>query len=488
MVLIDRVNDQELSRGACERCGQHFEFPTASAGAVVDCPACGQSTSLLPSQASSSDDTLTELEIESWFGSAIAVRPIPAAYTCALLLVAGIMLLLPVAYLCLVATAAYGVFWYAIHGLGLVSGGSLGTVFIRSILYVAPIIGGLMVVFFMLKPFLAKRATRPDPIHLDPLKHPLLYQFAEHICRLLGVPMPAKIYLDSRVTASGGLLRLTGRKRAIMLGLPLLTSMDTQQLAFVLAHELGHCGQGTALRLQGVVKGINDWFERIVYERDTWDESFAAWAKSFEGSQLWLVAGCGQLAVWLSRQILKFFMFLGRATSCLLSRRMEYHADSCGIAVAGSEALESSLIRLREQELIQSLAVDALGKMWNVRRELPDDFPEFLRLLGERLPPEFNEGSFGTLTNERSTLFATHPTAAQRIRRARLHPCSGAFRLNKPARGLLNRFEIISAEVTKHLYQRHLRLRLAPQQLKPAAEFFESTAVGQQRFVVPHRH
>src|SRR5262245_8433713 len=101
------------------------------------------------------------------FTLAGTVQPptVPLAYRAGLLLVAVAMLVLPLLYLCVVVGAASGVVWWATHTGWLTRA---GTNQFTLLLYVAPIMAGAILVFFMVKPIVAKPARRHDPVPLTP--------------------------------------------------------------------------------------------------------------------------------------------------------------------------------------------------------------------------------------------------------------------------------------------------------------------------------
>jgi hypothetical protein len=207
---------------------------------------------------------------------------------------------------------------------------------------------------------------------LNPAQHQRLYQFIAHLSDLLRVSMPKRIYVDCEMNAGVGFRRgwlsFLGNDLVLTLGLPLVAGLNTRQFAAVVAHELGHCTQGFAMRLGYIVDRIDRWFSRVVYERDAWDEAFEAWANSVEDWRVSLIVACAGLAVWLSRRVLALLMLVGHAASCFLSRQMEFHADACAMAVAGSAGIESMLLRLREQNVIQGLTYGELCQVWQTRQ------------------------------------------------------------------------------------------------------------------------
>ncbi len=476
------MHDENYCVASCEICQQHIEFPRSGLGVKVACPHCGQPTVLLEDLsvvlAPAVGEEISAAELQTAFSGVLPRRRIPFFYQVGLVLVAVFMVLLPLAYLAFAAATACGVYWYARHGLALFSGlaGGIYLLLTKIVLYLGPLVAGVVAVFFMFKPLLARSPKRVHPIELDPSRHPRVYQFIAQICDLLHVSMPRRIDLDANLNASAGFRRgwqsLFGRDLVITLGLPLVAGLNTRQFAALVAHELGHCTQGFAMRLSFLIESINRWFLRVVYQRDTWDEALEEWSNEAEEWPVGFIVTCAQFAVWLSRRLLALLMFAGHAAMCFMSRQMEYHADACASAVAGVAGLESLLMRLRELSLLHDMAYGGLVQSWRQRHLLPDSLPEFLEQLETRMPADFREQASRTLLNEAAGVFATHPTAAQRIRRARQRSEPGLFDLERPARALFTNFGGISKILTSCHYRQNLRLAVTPPMLKPAAEFF----------------
>jgi hypothetical protein len=349
------------------------------------------------------------------------------------------------------------------------------------VIYIGPLFGGVVAVIFMFKPLFARPVKRPESLTLNPALDPRLFQFIAHLTDLLSAPMPKRIDLDCELNASAGFRRgwisFLGSDLVLTLGLPLVAGLNTRQLAAVVAHELGHFTQGAGMRLGYVIETINRWFIRVVYQRDSWDEALEEWSNSVGDTRLVLVVACVHLAVWFSRLILKLIMLCGHAASCFLSRQMEFHADSRAIAVVGSESFESMLIRLREQVVLEEVAFRELGALWKKRHQLPDSIPDFLTRLEQKMPANFHEAARNTLLNESAGLWATHPTAAQRIQRSRRADAPGIFQIELPSTVLFGNFAETAKSVTRKHYRQILQLAVTPAMLKPADGFFKDTVV-----------
>ena len=80
------------------------------------------------------------------------------------------------------------------------------------------------------------RFSPPGPL-LNPAGQPRLFAELEGVARAVGAPMPAEVYITPEVNA--GVLQ-RGRRRVMVLGLPLMQIMTISQMRAVLAHEFGH--------------------------------------------------------------------------------------------------------------------------------------------------------------------------------------------------------------------------------------------------------
>ncbi|HYX90641.1 MAG TPA: M48 family metallopeptidase, partial [Myxococcaceae bacterium] len=267
-------------------------------------------------------ETLTAASLEADLAGLIEPVPVTLGYRAGLLLVTVATLLLPLAYLGMVALAAWGVYLHALGHLWLVTRSFRWELLL---LYITPILAGAVVVFFMFKPLLARTGRSPQPIEISPEDHPLLFALVDGISCAVGAPTPTRIAVDCEINASaslqpgsGGLLR---RDLQLTIGLPLITGLTLAQLAGVLAHEMGHFAQGSAMRLTFLIRTTNAWLARVVYQRDEWDAQLEYWSKKAD-IRLGVVLWVARLAVWLSRKLLWVLMTVGHAIGTLMMRQM----------------------------------------------------------------------------------------------------------------------------------------------------------------------
>ena len=400
-------------------------------------------------------------------------------YVGGLAVVAFAMVLLPLLYLALIACAAWGVLWHITHNTWIMTGeGGHGGI-VRLILYAGPAIIGGILVFFMVKPFFARKAKAAEPITLDPAREPLLFAFVRKICGLVGASVPSRIDVDCQVNASAGLRRgLRSRDLVLTIGLPLVAGLDMRQLAGVLAHEFGHFSQGAGMRLTYIIRRINFWFARVVYERDEWDEKLDEAARGAD----WRIAvilhtarGC----VWCTRRILWALMQAGHAISCFMLRQMEYDADSYEAKVGGSDAFAATANRLRLLNVATQAAYSDVQQSWASKR-LPESLPLLIGHKVLTLPEEVRQKLAAAGESQKTRWFDTHPCDADRARAAQRLQQSGVFHQNRPAADLFAQFAELSKSVTRHQYQKEFHLEFTDQNLMSAEEILRESAASVQ--------
>ena len=468
------MNEELLAKCSCTHCANHIQFPIEAAGTLVDCPHCGAPTELsLLAAPSLPADKPSAAELVAAFGGPLRRTSVSVFYQIGLVLVAGMMILLPVIYVALVGAAGHGVYLYATH-CGFLLQSFSGGIYIycfKVVLFLAPLFSGVILVLFMIKPLFARRARRAQPLAMNPALEPALYAFIAKICDLVGAPMPKRIDLACELNASAGFRRgaasLLGNDLVLTIGLPLVAGLNLRQLAGVIAHEFGHFTQGFGMRLSYLIRCINGWFARLVYQRDAWDVWLEQCGTEANDWRVLIVVNCARLAVGVSRLLLKFVMLFGHGVSCFLLRQMEYDADSYSIKVAGSAATESATRRIAELSAAVGKAYKEMRTTWNLSRRLPEDFPEYLVLQHSKIPPAARERLQDTLGLARTRLFDTHPSDGDRIRRARLAGDPGAFALELPASVLFSHFDIVCKQVTHLHYADDLGLLFDRSNLRP---------------------
>src|ERR1019366_4136803 len=283
---------------------------------------------------------------------------------------------------------------------------------------------------------------------------PHLYALVEKLARLVGTPAPTAIHASARVNAGAGLhmglaRRLHGRI-FVEIGLPLVAGLTFRQFVGVLAHELGHLGQGGATRLGRFIDGVNDWFARAVYERDTWDEQLIEWLEDQSGSALaQLPALLARAAVWTTRRVLWVLMIVGHGLSCLLSRERERDADRYEARLVGGSTKAATLQQL-ELLAIASFVIESEIETGELGR-LPDDLPALVAARAGSLSPALARRVRNAALGRETGFFDTHPSVRDRIARAHREG-RGCLQIDAPASAIFRDFAGICRRVTRELY------------------------------------
>jgi Zn-dependent protease with chaperone function len=395
---------------------------------------------------------------------------VTGGYRIALALVAAAMVVLPLLYLALIALAGWATALWAYHGFFLIAG--RGGLWLRLLLYGGPLAVGVIVVAFLVKPLFAPRPKAAEPLRLERGREPLLFAFVDRLCEVVGSPRPREIRVDCAVNASAalrrGLLSLGRDDLVLTIGLPLAEGLTVEQLAGILGHEFGHFAQRSGMALSFVIRSVNHWFERVVHQRDAWDEALVEQSRSGD-FRLRVVAAVARGGVWLARRVLWVLMVAGHALSCLLMRHMEFDADRYDARLVGSRVFAATVGEMFGLAAGEQQALAQLEEAWREGR-LGDSLPALVvahrRALAAPIEAAFKEH----LANARTGRFHTHPADPERIASALREGREGVFACDLPAGALLGDLEALARAATRHHYRVLLGSAVDRASLVPSAE------------------
>jgi len=393
------------------------------------------------------------------FEGTFPLRKVPPAYQVGLGFGALVMVLLPVLYVALIGAAGVGVVFYARHATDILNAEGAG---LWSLLaYVAPILAGVVLIVFMIKPLFSRPPKPAAAFGLDLAAEPGLRDFLATLAARVGAPMPVRVEIDCQVNASARFhrgFRSIGRRDLVLtVGLPLVAGLEARQFAGVLAHELGHFAQNAGMTFTYLISSINGWFARVVFQRDAWDAALTRLSEIREG-RIMLLVWTARAAVGVGRKILHGLMYAGHASTCYLSRSMEYDADYYAIQIAGSAAFAATSADLPRLGAAQQQAWNALGELWKGRR-LVDDFPGLVAARLHRLEADTVAAVDKADAAARTKWHHTHPSAADRRANAARLNLPGIFRGEGPASALFSDFPGLCRAATRHLYRAQLGLQ-----------------------------
>ncbi|MEZ5064951.1 MAG: M48 family metalloprotease [bacterium] len=400
-----------------------------------------------------SSETTTSEVLGGFEGRIPPVRA-PIRYRLAILLVGVVMLILPLIYLAICALVGWAVVVYAVHGTSLLSGNHFNLGFYSVLVYLGPIVVGVILVFFLLKPILSRPARVDADIEIDRDAEPLLFAFVEKVCDTVGAPRPGGIRVDSDANASASFTRgvagMGQRGLTLTIGLPLVAGLSQQQFAGVLAHEFGHFSQGAGMRMSHLIRRVSHWFTRVVYERDQFDAELTAASQEWDWRVSWMLL-LARLFVGLSRRILWGLMMIGHLVSAVLLRQMEFDADRYQVHLAGSDAFEATMRRIVGLSTALGHIQSELDHL-RVRGWLPDDLAQHVATLSSSLTPQGTESMKSFVDDSKTGWGDTHPAPSARIARARSIGAAGVYRSEAPAAVLFRDFGELSRKTTQKFY------------------------------------
>jgi Zn-dependent protease with chaperone function len=371
-------------------------------------------------------------------------------YKLGLAAVALVMVLLPIIYVGIIVLVAYGVYEHAVHPRYQLGGGTLALLG-----YVAPIIVGGVLVFFMIKPLFARRPKDYEPHGVLPEEEPELFRFIYAVCDTAQAPRPARVLIDFQVNAFAsfrrGLPDLLRRQLTLSIGLPLVAGLSVRQFGGVLAHEFGHFSQGAAMSLTFIVRSVNAWFARVVYERDAWDDRLRNSAQRSD-FRFGIILHLARAMVWVTRRILWLLMNVGHAVSCFMMRQMEFDADRFESQVAGSETFAETMrhFPLLNASWRQIIAQQTEAYATN---RLVNDLPQLSAMAAKRLATRAVQANGAVLPTAKTGWFDTHPSDHDRIQASKALGAVGVLHGDGDATKLFLDFRATAQALTKHYYE-----------------------------------
>ncbi len=380
-------------------------------------------------------------------------RSVSFGYRLGIAVVAVLMVLLPLVYLAIIGLVAYVVYYHTVHHVGMLTAVRGRGVILAWLAYATPIIAGVTVVLFMLKPLFSRSEERESNLVLNPDDEPLLFEFVARICRAIRAPVPREIVLDNTPNASAsfrrGVFSMFSNDLRLTIGAPLAAGLTTQEFAGVLAHEFGHFAQGAGMRLSYLIRTISHWLTCAVYQRDRWDE----WLVNSSQGDLqftWVVYVTRGL-VWLTRRVLWVLMYLGHLVSSYLLRQMEFDADRYETQVCGSDCFAKTSARLPLLGFAHQMALRDLGDFYREGR-LGNDLAKLIQLnigkMDQATQAKIQEVSVATKTG----WFDTHPSMFERVANSRRMNARGTFHDSRPASVLFRDFDATSQDATMLFY------------------------------------
>jgi Zn-dependent protease with chaperone function len=189
---------------------------------------------------------------------------------------------------------------------------------------------------------------RSDLTEVNRNDEPQLFQMIDEIVKEAGTDFPKKVYLAYDVNASvfydsSFWSMFLPIKKNLIIGIGLVNACTKQELKAILAHEFGHFSQ-RSMKVRSYVYNVNQIIFNLVNEDESYKNTVQGWANASGYFAFFaeLAIKITQGIQWTLRKMYSFVNIRHMA----LSREMEFHADEVAANIAGSIALEESLLRL----------------------------------------------------------------------------------------------------------------------------------------------
>jgi Zn-dependent protease with chaperone function len=404
------------------------------------------------------------------------------SYRIGILLISLTMVLLPLVYLAFIALVGFGVYYHAVNHTWLLEMGRGRSRAFVALVYAAPLVAGPIAVFFMFKPLLARPSVHQRSRSLRRESEPLLFAFIDRICEKVGAPRPKRIDVDCTVNASAsfrrGILSMIGRDLVLTIGLPMAAGLTVREFGGVMAHELGHFAQGLGMRLSYLVRSIVDWFIRVVYQRDQWDDWLDETAEELDFRVGWIFL-VAKLFVMIGRGILWVLFHIGLTISGIMLRQMEFDADGYECRFAGSRAFASAMRKLHLLNGASQVAQMQLSASLDLRK-LVDNYPGLITYHAQKIASEALPHIVKAINESKTGWFDSHPSDKDRIAAAEKLASPGVFHCDRPAADLFTDFHAQSAAATWDLYVGYFGPKVPRTALQPLSEFLAAMASSKQ--------
>jgi Zn-dependent protease with chaperone function len=409
-------------------------------------------------------------EPTSYFTGQMPPVRLSGSYKFALFAVALAMVLLPVCYLGFIGLVGWGAWVWATRGVNMffpVIGGTRRVFWMMALVYAIPLLVAFILILFMLKSFFSRWRIVEFAAPISHLDHPQIFRFLGQLCQQMGAPIPSRVDVTMAINASAGFRAgfgsLFGNDIMLTFGLPLVASMSCREFAAVMAHELGHFTQRSAMRCDFIIRTVHGWLFRAVYERDEFDLNLEdATSESAVGLVIGIFA---HMAIACTRGLMWLLLVLGHALTSFLSRQMEFHADACAAAVAGTDGFVAMLNKLRV--LNACFAQAALQFKHQVAPKYPDDLSTYLAVLAAQCSGQMQAALHHAAAKEKNRWYQSHPPDAEREQCVILSGQPGIITDSRPATLLFNGFPELSRNLTLASY----RLARRRKPISPAQVF-----------------
>jgi Zn-dependent protease with chaperone function len=239
----------------------------------------------------------------------------------------------------------------------------------------------------------------PEGLMLNPQQVPQLFRLVNGLTTELQAPQFHRILLTEEFNAAVVQVPRLGvfgwDRNYLILGLPLMQSLSTEQLKAVLAHEIGHLS-GNHSRFAG-------WIYRI---RKTWMQIYEQFSQNDgNGSSV------------LFNRFLNWYWPAFDAYSFTLARMNEYEADRCSARLTGQQTAAEALISTEiKARYLDSIFWSDVQKQVQQQPDPPSNtYSNLLRFLHSSIAPDRGHEWLSQALAQKTNNADTHPCLTDRL-------------------------------------------------------------------------
>ncbi|GGM21101.1 hypothetical protein GCM10009425_35100 [Pseudomonas asuensis] len=316
-------------------------------------------------------------------------------------------------------------------------------------------LGGL-ILFFTAKPIFSVRRREKSVVTLTPGQEQALWEFVTPLCTAMQVRTPTEIHLnnevDARVHLASGWKGLVKGDLILTLGLPLAAGFSKQQLAGVLAHELGHCTRRFNMRCYYFINFCNAWLDQRAHFKDALGERLKHLSEAQTSRLTRLSVLIARVGMRLPRQLLHYCFLLSYRLSKPACKRLELDADRYAAQIAGSDTFQSTTLHHHALRWAFRQADRQNVSSWN-EGILLADMPQAAAIGATQLDVETQRRLEAKL-RDRQRYWRVHPADIERIQAAEALDGTALIKDLSPAATLFEYFPQYCRQVTTAYYQR----------------------------------
>lgn len=262
----------------------------------------------------------------------------------AVLVLAALLSLMPVIiYIGFVIAGAFFYFFLSIKYMPKLSG---ETGFLYIIFYLVTLMLASSIMAFLIRPFFNSK-VKSDVVYITRDQEPGIYALVLAISQALKLDAIERICIGADVVVDvyyGSFKDFKNKKLTLKVGLPLISTLQTNEFLALLAHEYGHISSPRLRLCYFTIRALRSWFYKIIHNEDGWNEKLADLSERFGFLRVAVIPV--HLGIAVVNRIFQMFSDLLELVSISAIHDIEFFSDSVQAQIIGSENFDKSLRHL----------------------------------------------------------------------------------------------------------------------------------------------